>query len=297
MPRTSSTRQNDETRSSPVPPNMRGNGLWVFESRHDDSFAMSVTRHPFLKLLWIREGHAEIKFGTRSQSCEMGDLVMVAPQMKHRIVDSPDAPVSLCGLGVNEKQLRCVSPVMPLFRSGVYSGARMGTLRIEQQFRRLLYLVDQHDAASELSSVGIAMELLAELAMKLTPPEDTAGRALTSKRQTQNLANGPLADEELPDPMLEAYIEWLNRNFYESLSLDDGAKASGMSRRTFTSRFKSRTGMTWLEYVNSLRIQRAEELLREPDRKVTSIAFQCGFDDLSTFYRAFKRITGRTPGA
>ena len=86
-------------------------------------------------------------------------------------------------------------------------------------------------------------------------------------------------------------------NTLEPLTLDAAATASGMSRRTFTNQFKARTGRTWLEYVNALRIERAQELLRETDRKVTSIAFQCGFEDLSTFYRAFKRITGNTPSS
>ncbi|MCM2370352.1 AraC family transcriptional regulator [Aporhodopirellula aestuarii] len=273
-------------RSSPVPPNMRENGLWVFESRHAETFAMSVTQHSFLKLLWIREGRAAIEVGTETHDCEMGDLVVVPPRTRHRIVDSPNSPVSLCGLGVNEKQLKCVGPVMPLFRLGVYAGPRISTLRIEHQFRKLLYLVDQDDVASQLSSVAVAMELLADLALRLTP--SVRGKA-------NGISNRGLPKEEPSDPMLEAYLDWLQRNFYEPLTLDGAAKASGMSRRTFTSRFKQRTGMTWLEYVNMLRVRRAEELLQEADRKVTSIAFQCGFDDLSTFYRAFKRITGRTP--
>jgi AraC family L-rhamnose operon regulatory protein RhaS len=95
--------------------------------------------------------------------------------------------------------------------------------------------------------------------------------------------------------LLEAYLAWLHRNFYESLSLEEAAAATGMSRRTFTNRFKARTGTTWLDYVNVLRIRHAEALLKQTDKKITSIAFQCGFDDLTTFYRAFKRIKGVHP--
>ncbi|MEZ6088733.1 MAG: helix-turn-helix transcriptional regulator [Pirellulaceae bacterium] len=79
------------------------------------------------------------------------------------------------------------------------------------------------------------------------------------------------------------------------MTLNDAAIATGMSRRTFTNRFKARTGTTWLEYVNVLRIRHAEILLKQADSKVTSVAFQCGFEDLTTFYRAFKRITGKNP--
>ncbi|MCC7336515.1 MAG: helix-turn-helix transcriptional regulator [Pirellulaceae bacterium] len=259
---------------------MRATGLWVFESRHAESFSMSVTEHSFLKLLWIREGRAKIRFKGASPDCETGNLVIVPPFTSHRIVDSLDAPVSLYGLGVDTKQLKCVEPVLATFQSGVYLGQRLGALSIEQHFRKLLYLVDQEGAASQFSSVAVALELLAELALKMAQPES---RTSTTPKP-------------FSDPLLETYLVWLQRNFFESLTLDGAAKASGMSRRTFTSQFKARTGMTWLEYVNALRVQRAEELLKDADRKVTSIAFQCGFDDLSTFYRAFKRVTGRTPG-
>lgn len=280
MPPSRLSNSKSEARTSPVPQDMRANGLWVFESRHAQSFSMSVTEHSFLKLLWIREGRAKIQFKADSPDCETGNLVIVPPFTPHRIVDSLDAPVSLYGLGVDTKQLKCVEPVLTTFQSGVYFGQRLGVLRIEQHFRKLLYLVDQEGTASQFSSVAVALELLAELAVKLAQPE--------SRKCT--------TPQPFSDPLLESYLAWLQRNFFESLTLDGAAKASGMSRRTFTNQFKARTGMTWLEYVNALRVQRAEELLKDADRKVTSIAFQCGFDDLSTFYRAFKRVTGRTPG-
>ncbi len=274
-------------RSSPVPTDIRDNGLWAFESRHAETFSMQVTQHPFLKLLWIREGEASIEFETTSSPCEMGNWVIVAPRLKHRIIDSPSKPVSLYGLGIDFRKLKCIQPVLPILKSGVYRELKFQSLRVEQQLRRILYLIDQQDVASQLSSVSTALDLIAELALVLAPP----------KRFAENRVVKHSHPEKLPaDPMMEAYIDWLHRNFYESLTLDDAAASTRLSRRSFTSQFKARTGMTWLEYLNVLRIRRAEELLNETDRKVTSIAFQCGFDDLTTFYRAFKRVTGRTPG-
>jgi AraC family L-rhamnose operon regulatory protein RhaS len=147
-------------------------------------------------------------------------------------------------------------------------------------------LNDQLDAASQLASIATAIDLLAELSLILDPPEIRGtAKSLGPKPPP------PVAD----DPLLEAYLAWLHRNFFEPLSLEDAAVATGMSRRTFTNRFKARTGTTWLDYLNALRIRHAELLLKQTDRKITSIAFQCGFDDLTTFYRAFKRINGMNP--
>ncbi len=286
MTRPHPSARKSDARSWPVPPDVRVSGLWAFESRHDTSFSMQTTRHSFLKLLWIREGTATIEFEAKRMTCEMGDLVIVPPHLPHRIIDSPDAPVSLCGLGVDFKRLRCVEPVLPLLAVGVHRGSELRSLQIEQSLRKILYLIDQDDPASQLSSVATAINLLAEMALILAPPAMHRIEAGNSDQTARSF-----------DPMLDAYLAWLHRNFYEPLSLDDAAAATGMSRRSFTNQFKARTGTSWLKYLNILRVGRAEELLAQTDRKVTSIAFQCGFDDLSTFYRAFKRIKGRSPRA
>jgi len=275
-----------QRRSTPVPQNLRTNGLWAFESRHDQAFAMSMTTHSFLKLLWIREGNGSIEMDGELVRCETGDLVLVPARLKHRIVDSSHSPISLYGLGVDFKQLTCISPVLPCFVAGVYREPKFQTLRIEQHLRKILYLNDQQDAPSLLSSVATAIDLLAELALVLVPPK---------RKKTTAIPRSQEQITQLSDPLLEAYLAWLHRNFYESLTLNAAAEASGMSRRTFTNQFKSRTGTTWLEYVNRLRVEHAKLLMKETDRKVTSIAFQSGFDDLTTFYRAFKRITGSSP--
>ncbi len=83
---------------------------------------------------------------------------------------------------------------------------------------------------------------------------------------------------------------------FEPLTLDSGASACDMSRRQFSAVFKKHVGMTWLQHLHRLRVKHAVELLKNTDRKITSIAFQCGFDDLTTFYRVMAKITGKRPG-
>ena len=47
--------------------------------------------------------------------------------------------------------------------------------------------------------------------------------------------------------------------------------------------------------MRQLRIDHAKKLLESTSRTVLSVAFECGFEDLSTFYRAFKRETSESP--
>ena len=70
-----------------------------------------------------------------------------------------------------------------------------------------------------------------------------------------------------------------------------------VSRRTFTKRFREATGKSWLEYVRGKAIGHAASLLRETSAPIASIAFECGFADVSTFYRQFKARLGVSPAA
>ena len=78
-------------------------------------------------------------------------------------------------------------------------------------------------------------------------------------------------------------------------NLDAAASSLGLSRRRFTQLFREITGTSWLAHVRGLRIDHAKKLLESTDRTVLSVAFECGFEDLSTFYRAFKRETDESP--
>jgi AraC-like DNA-binding protein len=90
-------------------------------------------------------------------------------------------------------------------------------------------------------------------------------------------------------------LRLLESDFAEDLSHDALAERLSISPSYFSRIFNRATGMGFREYLNHLRIERAEEMLDDPERTVTDIAFACGFGSLRTFHRAFREVTGRTP--
>jgi AraC-like DNA-binding protein len=60
--------------------------------------------------------------------------------------------------------------------------------------------------------------------------------------------------------------------------------------------FKKATGLGFTNYVSRLRIEKAKNLLLNPNLRVSEIAFEIGFQSLSHFNRVFKRIIGYSPG-
>lgn len=75
------------------------------------------------------------------------------------------------------------------------------------------------------------------------------------------------------------------------------AQVAGMSRSAFAARFRDRVGLAPLDYVTRWRMFRAGTMLRRNQGSVAEIAHRVGYDNESAFAKAFKRVTGVTPGA
>lgn len=67
-----------------------------------------------------------------------------------------------------------------------------------------------------------------------------------------------------------------------------------MSIPTFTKKFKDRTGMTLVQYLNEKRIMRAKVLLMNKNLSLEQIAEETGFSNANYLVRVFKKVTGST---
>lgn len=89
--------------------------------------------------------------------------------------------------------------------------------------------------------------------------------------------------------------EYIMRNFDKEITLPDAACHANMAITTFSNSFKDQFGVTFIDYVNTVRIGYVCKLLAEEDRNITEIAFESGFNNLTNFNRRFKRIKKMTP--
>lgn len=78
-------------------------------------------------------------------------------------------------------------------------------------------------------------------------------------------------------------------------TLDTLAQHVGMSRALFAKRFREKVGETPIEYLTRWRMLRASELLTATDTPVLDVALACGYENVSSFGKAFRRVTGRSP--
>ena len=101
--------------------------------------------------------------------------------------------------------------------------------------------------------------------------------------------------ENSEPPMITRAKEFIGKNQGEALSLGQVARAVNTSTFYFCKMFKKATGLNFTDYVSRTRIERAKNLLLNPNLRVSEIAFEVGFQSLTHFNRVFKKIVGESP--
>lgn len=96
---------------------------------------------------------------------------------------------------------------------------------------------------------------------------------------------------------LNKVIDYIDDNLDSELRLNDLAELVHLSPTYFSTLFKRFNGVSPVEYIIHKRVQRAIELIRTTDMNLTEIAMACGFNNGTNFYKAFNKVTGRTPAS
>ena len=98
-------------------------------------------------------------------------------------------------------------------------------------------------------------------------------------------------------PVVTRAKQLIRERFAEDLSLRMISSAVNTSRFYFCKQFRKATGLSLTEFVSRIRIEKAKNLLLNRNLRVSEIAYAIGFQSLTHFNRAFKRIVGRSPTA
>ncbi|WP_057936307.1 AraC family transcriptional regulator [Algoriphagus resistens] len=102
-------------------------------------------------------------------------------------------------------------------------------------------------------------------------------------------------DLDTGDDRITAVLEYSYSNFTRKIELEEIAEVAYLCPNYFCRYFKSRTGKTYTEFLNELKIGHACRLLIENKACIKQIAYDSGFNNPASFYRFFKNYTGKSP--
>ena len=100
----------------------------------------------------------------------------------------------------------------------------------------------------------------------------------------------------LADKQIGRALNLLHLNFQQDWSVALLANEIGMSRSVFSQKFVSLVGKSPMRYLAEWRMQEASDMLRASDTSIASIADNVGYSSEMAFRKAFRKITGETPG-
>lgn len=96
--------------------------------------------------------------------------------------------------------------------------------------------------------------------------------------------------------VIKRAITYMNQNIYEELTLDSVANEVGLSSSYFSRTFSCEMDMTFIEYLQKIRIEESKKYLVDPDYSLSDIGILLRFNDQSYYSKVFKKVEGITPG-
>ena len=260
-------------RSTPAEVDFPDFGIYALESHHGEAFRMEVMQHDFAKLLFVIDGRGKLEVGNCTYDLNSETPVYIPPGIAHRIVDRPSKPLSLYAVCIEKGSLpvsiRRELETLPL----TMVRTRYHTLQWHERFRQLLY--EQMMRRNDRSNIILEIVLWMLLQIRRSKP---AGK-----------------DLENSVDRIRSYTLEMQQDFYREQTVAEAAAKVGMGERRFSQLFRQLNGRSWLKHLRELRIEHACLLLKETEHSSTAIAYECGFNDLSNFYRAFKQLKGVAP--
>jgi len=99
------------------------------------------------------------------------------------------------------------------------------------------------------------------------------------------------------DTRVKATIRFITNNFSGPINITDAATEVHLTPNYLGILFKQETGVTFRDYLNTIRLNQAEDMLRAGDGSITEVALKCGFKDVFYFSRLFKKYKGTPPSS
>ncbi len=242
--------------------------------------------HPELQLCHVASGEGQRLIGDRLCPIEQGEVILLGSNLPHvwryetnssSRINATVVHFDTAVLGsdwLERPELRDVRLLLTRASQGLQAH---GELR-----ESLAGKIDRLASQSGLPRIIGLLELLNAMA------ESQELRTLCSTGYQ------PMA-AQLEVERLRRACDFINDHAHEELTRDAVADVVHMSGSGFSRFFKAHTGMTFQEFVADVRVSRACELLGTTDHSIIEIALDCGFRELTTFNRAFRKYRDMTP--
>ena len=248
-------------------------------SRVPDQSRFVLHTHEKAELYYFVSGAGVFHIEGSDYPLQSGDLLLMQRAESHYIELDKSQPYERKVLHFNLDALKSIDPTgyllkpfldRPLGKQNLYRGNRFPGGSCEYYFHTMM----NHSPDGRVNVFAGLIPLLCELCRLQNTPEHAADSA--------------------QDSVGYRIIQYLNRNMEKNISLDDICQTFYISKSQLCRIFRESTGVTVKQYLNAKRLVLAKQRI-EGGELPTHVYLQCGFNDYSSFYRAYVKYYGSAP--
>jgi len=260
------------------------------------SFPVRPHWHYFYEIIYILDGCAEMHSSDRSGAdrcyhLSQGDMIVFHSQSVHSIfTDSPEK-LRYAVLKFDISQFGMTSVYAPKLRS-IFRYAEKSGMNIyfpadaaNRMGCATIFSVCLNEATNHEYGCDIMMQAqIYTLLMGIVRSWMDDGMVISSR----DFPQGESCD-------IESVTEYIDGHIDEHIRVEDIARECGLSYSCFAKKFRETYNMSCKEYIERMRIFKAEDFLLFTDFDLTYIAQETGFSDCSHLIKSFRRLRGMTP--
>lgn len=262
----------------------------TIERIQDVTWSMEPNRHENYETVYMKKGFAVFEIAGQPVSLGPNDIIIIKPMQFHKFIVKSENGCEFIVLNFKfENKISGEYSEIPLedflnFVSSRETGPYI-TLKVSQKneiivlLNRILKERENIEPGSEFLNYLLVMELFVLLS-----------RALKMEWENSIKTKSPKLRE-----LIGISINFIHTNFERDISLGDIARFVFLSPSYFTRAFKEETGMSPINYLLKVRIDRAKELLADTGLKISDIALSVGFSNQQRFNEMFKKYAHLTP--
>jgi AraC-like DNA-binding protein len=248
--------------------------------------------HPEIELHYVIHGEGVRFIGDNISNFSAGDMVFIGENLPHcwrynndAVIHSTQAPIETLVLHFKPD---CLGPYLNNLHEAfqlpiLYEKAKRGMLISGQAKAELIILMNKLLRANGLQRVILLLSVLKALAQN----QDYNVITLAEHHFF------PSEDSDMN--RLEHIRNYTLTNFRRNISLKEVAASSNLNESSFCRYFKTVTKNKYSSFLIQIRISQACQQLIQNRQSTNAICYDCGFNNVSNFYRHFKKITGMTP--
>jgi AraC-like DNA-binding protein/ligand-binding sensor protein len=264
-----------------------------YERAFSETTGMPMTLRPLESWQLVHHGHRKENpfcalMAQKSRSCAA--CLQVQQQLADTAKDEPQTVTCLLGLSDTAVPVKLGDRVVGLLQTGQIFRKKP----TDAQFDRAAKQVDDWNLGLDRSTMREAYFQTPVITPK---QHECIVKLLQIFAEHLSLVSNQIVVQQnnAEPPAITRAKQFIHDHQAEELSLGQVAKSVNTSSFYFCKMFKRATGINFTDYVSRVRIEKAKNLLLNPNLRVSEIAYEVGFQSLTHFNRVFKRIVGQSP--